>query len=510
MKRFRKWAALIAVWGLLLTLWAPAVVSAEVPAPAAVTAPQGEELFSFGRSVLAKMDNGEALCYVYDRVVAGCQTMAATVDVAHRTHTVNADEAFLVWDTVVADHPEFFWLTSGAQIGGFGQTVTVFRFSIPKNAAEIRAELDDRVAELTAGLEGKSDYDKSRILHDRVCEAVVYQAGSNDQTVIGSLLEGAAVCAGYSRAYQLLLHTVGIPSFCITGASRGQAHAWNLVQLDSEWYYTDVTWDDQNDQGGAIYYAYLNNTFAQIEEDHTAMFFTEYLPRSTATANNYHVKNGLTLSAFNTNQVAAILRQGNPARIYVTGDMTAFINSLQNKLGDVVTQLVKNPYGYSCRMGYMGRELILSLHIDHTHTYKTETVDPTCTTEGTVTTRCTDCGIYTVETTPAWGHSHGWTTDDTRHTLRCERCGWVEQSGDHVYDGDKDADCNVCGYTREVSIATPGDADGNGKVNNRDLGRLQQFLNEWAVTVDPDACDLDGNGKVNNRDLGLLQRLLNE
>ena len=55
-----------------------------------------------------------------------------------------------------------------------------------------------------------------------------------------------------------------------------------------------------------------------------------------------------------------------------------------------------------------------------------------------------------------------------------------------------------------------GDVDGNDKINNRDLGRLQQYLNEWDVEINLEACDVDGNGKVNNRDLGRLQQYLNE
>ena len=54
--------------------------------------------------------------------------------------------------------------------------------------------------------------------------------------------------------------------------------------------------------------------------------------------------------------------------------------------------------------------------------------------------------------------------------------------------------------------------DGNGKVNNRDLGLLQQYLNGANMSgknFDPLAADLDGNGKLNNRDLGLMQRKLN-
>lgn len=55
----------------------------------------------------------------------------------------------------------------------------------------------------------------------------------------------------------------------------------------------------------------------------------------------------------------------------------------------------------------------------------------------------------------------------------------------------------------------PGDADGNGRLNNRDLGLLQQYLNDWDVTVSAEA-DVNGDGVVNNRDLGLLQRALND
>lgn len=57
-----------------------------------------------------------------------------------------------------------------------------------------------------------------------------------------------------------------------------------------------------------------------------------------------------------------------------------------------------------------------------------------------------------------------------------------------------------------------GDANGDGKVNNRDLALLQQYLNYIDLGGKPfvvSAADLNGDGKVNNRDLGLLQRLLN-
>lgn len=94
--------------------------------------------------------------------------------------------------------------------------------------------------------------------------------------------------------------------------------------------------------------------------------------------------------------------------------------------------------------------------------------------------------------------------------------GWVATADldlkcEHVYDDGYDADCNVCGAIRMVPDAprTPGDINKDGKINNKDIGLLQQYLNGWDVVVDERAADTNGDGKVNNKDIGLLQQYLN-
>lgn len=62
----------------------------------------------------------------------------------------------------------------------------------------------------------------------------------------------------------------------------------------------------------------------------------------------------------------------------------------------------------------------------------------------------------------------------------------------------------------EVTTYAAGDANGDTKINNRDLGMLQQHLNDWSVQMDVRAMDVNNDGKVNNRDLGLLQQYLND
>ena len=63
---------------------------------------------------------------------------------------------------------------------------------------------------------------------------------------------------------------------------------------------------------------------------------------------------------------------------------------------------------------------------------------------------------------PSWpGHRHAWaeawTADETHHWHECLVSGCTAEKpvgqkgyGKHVYDGDQDVDCNVCGYTRTL------------------------------------------------------------
>lgn len=55
----------------------------------------------------------------------------------------------------------------------------------------------------------------------------------------------------------------------------------------------------------------------------------------------------------------------------------------------------------------------------------------------------------------------------------------------------------------------PGDANGDGKVNNRDLALMQQYINGWDVSVTLAACDVNTDDSINNRDLALLQQYIN-
>ena len=149
-----------------------------------------------------------------------------------------------------------------------------------------------------------------------------------------------------------------------------------------------------------------------------------------------------------------------------------------------------------------------------------------CGEDGSETYLCTLCGHQKVVIIPATGE-HEYEAAD-RHEPTCGKDGAIvyvcvvcaathnepiPATGEHTYDDQYDADCNGCGAIREVPekpAYKPGDINGDGSVNNRDLVRLQQYVNEWDVEVVKEALDVNGDGSVNNRDLVRLQQYINE
>lgn len=111
-------------------------------------------------------------------------------------------------------------------------------------------------------LNGKSDYEKIKIIHDKVCDSAFYSQRFKDYDNAGnyffhstysSLIYGETVCQGYASLFHIMCKMAGIPSRYITGTGRTGAHAWNIVKLDGYWYNVDCTWDD----GDTVKYTYF-------------------------------------------------------------------------------------------------------------------------------------------------------------------------------------------------------------------------------------------------------------
>ena len=93
------------------------------------------------------------------------------------------------------------------------------------------------------------------LVHDRLAITCTYDQkmqNVNRYDIYGALVDGLAVCEGYTKSYTYLLAKMGIRSeFC---ASNELRHAWNIVYIDDKPYHADVTWDDIGIAAGEVYH----------------------------------------------------------------------------------------------------------------------------------------------------------------------------------------------------------------------------------------------------------------
>ena len=163
------------------------------------------------------------------------------------------------------------------------------------------------------------------------------------------------------------------------------------------------------------------------------------------------------------------------------------------------------------------------------HNYVPTITAPTCTEGGYTTHTCSRCGGSYVDTyTDAVGHTAGdWEANADNHWHICTACGekldeaahtesdWIIDVEATMYAaGSKHKECTVCGKVLQTEIIpdthVPGDINGDGVLNNKDLNRLFQYLSDWDVTVLETALDVNGDGTVNNKDLNRLFQYLSD
>ena len=166
----------------------------------------------------------------------------------------------------------------------------VLLMPIPKaEAVPTQAEVDEKIRWIIAGIpdECDTDYEKALYLHDYLCKTVTYDESYSADEAYNALIYGRADCGGYADAYRRLLLAVGIRCCFVLGYAGNDSHAWNMIMLDGKCYFTDVTWDDNDDiynRYGWIKHEYFMIPFEEMEKDHsafkiiTATDYSFYLP----------------------------------------------------------------------------------------------------------------------------------------------------------------------------------------------------------------------------------------
>ena len=93
--------------------------------------------------------------------------------------------------------------------------------------------------------------------------------------------------------------------------------------------------------------------------------------------------------------------------------------------------------------------------------------------------------------------------NETEHWHICFLCGDVVDAEAHV-DEDNDCVCDVCGY----AMIVPGDTDGDGEINNKDVVVLFRYVSSETGSIIFAIFDFNGDGEINNKDVVELFRFV--
>ena len=128
-----------------------------------------------------------------------------------------------------------------------------------------------------------SEIEKLLILHEFIMKKTEYCYYTGCSNTVGPLVNGKAICSGYTMGLNFLLHEVGIESYFIS--SNSMNHSWNMVKIDGEFYHVDATWDDN--YGGLHCYFVYNDTQFRNHAVTSHQGWVSYEIDATSTSTKY-------------------------------------------------------------------------------------------------------------------------------------------------------------------------------------------------------------------------------
>lgn len=283
-----------------------------------------EEILN-GRYYYSLLEEEEALGY--KEILQGIQDHETQIAV----HLEDMDAVKDMIDKVMYDWPELFWCNGSGQVTSYGQIGSNYILLEPEyqytkeEAVQMQAEIDAVVNSWLPQLNGDgTEYGRIKAVYEYLINQTDYDLEAPDnQNIYSVFVNRRSVCAGYAKATQYLLNKSGIFCTYVTGTARTgdgntQAHAWNLVRCDGEYFYVDTTWGDpvfmqeENvpDGQNLINYDYLCCNDEEIGKTHIKDELAVF-PECISTRYNYYVLNGMYYDVY---------------------DQAAFLNAMTNSI----------------------------------------------------------------------------------------------------------------------------------------------------------------------------------
>lgn len=202
---------------------------------------------------------------------------------------IRKEDAELLVGEYIFYVPRYFYVGSSIGLESENGYLTTLSFTYSETAErdiEIYREEISRLVRLSD--ESWTDLEIALFYHDYICSAYKYDTNLNIYDAFTLITEKEGVCQANALLYTELLSMCGVPVKFVS--SKKMAHAWNMVQIDGEWYHVDITWDDPvNDRYGLASHKFflLSDSKMTKNKHYGWMVFAEDIYCTSTKYDNY-------------------------------------------------------------------------------------------------------------------------------------------------------------------------------------------------------------------------------
>ncbi|MBQ8927018.1 MAG: hypothetical protein IJ055_01925 [Oscillospiraceae bacterium] len=250
---------------------------------------------------------------IYEALVAGIGAFETQIELGTTVDHREAEQAFF---QVCYLHPEFFWLKSCTYVDGPEGTCVQIDCPYPvQELSDMYRRLCSRAAQVTDRMPSYgTEYRRVLYLHDYLVTHVQPAETSESGRIYdayGALVEGRAVCGGYSHAMLLLMQNAGLTGCIVEGPAGGDRHSWNYVRVDGQYYWLDVTWDDPG--GSGLLHDYCLTDDAHLLRSHTvdtdaSLYYIPFVPECGSMDGSFYAQEGTLLDRYDLETLSALVR----------------------------------------------------------------------------------------------------------------------------------------------------------------------------------------------------------
>ncbi len=214
-------------------------------------------------------------------IISNMQNKIATFDFKWKGTLQDCkDTANQILNDMVNTNPYEYYTMTNIKVAlaeeNYETVTTTLNFTIEYKTTKAQedlftAQIDDIVPKLISN--SRTTSDKELAIHDWIVNNVQYDTSLTRYTAYDALVNHSAVCEGYALLAYRMLMSAGIEVKIVSGTanngSQVESHAWNLVNIDGNWYHLDTTWDDPFSYRPILSHSYFNLTDDEIGKNHT-------------------------------------------------------------------------------------------------------------------------------------------------------------------------------------------------------------------------------------------------